>query len=207
MRCSAHSIRLSDWLPRRLTNARPSAPAGGLRPENRTPVPRGNGECLAKTPCDAVSESAALCHFVIDMLVNRPISFGSAPTAEVCSPALQLLIQPLTHFRPWFHTARHQEVSRVRRESHARFCERPVVKFQSAYSPTLDVQDMPQKVDFTLGTVEGLRQALIRKARPLIVQGDDSSGRSRQVLHSFRGCVRLSPLQPVSRAQTGPDQD
>src|SRR5207247_7449577 len=54
-------IRLSDCLLRRLTNARPSAPAAGPRPESRTPVPPGTGWCLAMTPCDAVSGSAARC--------------------------------------------------------------------------------------------------------------------------------------------------
>ncbi len=39
-------------------------------------------------------------HFVIDILVDCPISLRRAPAAEVGSPALQLLIQPLAHFRP-----------------------------------------------------------------------------------------------------------
>src|SRR5260370_23401921 len=45
------------------------------------------------------------------MLVDRPISLRGAPAIEVCSPALQLLIQPFAHYRPWAHIARLQQVS------------------------------------------------------------------------------------------------
>ena len=45
----------------------------------------------------------------MDMLVDRPISLRGAPAIEVCSPALQLLIQPFAHYRPWAHIARLQQ--------------------------------------------------------------------------------------------------
>src|SRR5947207_2130204 len=51
-------IRLSDWIHRKLTNARPSALADVSRPGDQTPVPRRTGGCLATTPCGAFSESA-----------------------------------------------------------------------------------------------------------------------------------------------------
>src|SRR5205807_7778813 len=44
-------IRLSDWLHRRLTPARLLAPGVVGPPTSHTPVPRGTGGCLAKTPC------------------------------------------------------------------------------------------------------------------------------------------------------------
>jgi hypothetical protein len=103
-------IRLSDWLHHRLTNARASVPAGARRPKSRTPGPQGTRGCLAKTPGGAASGSASLCHRHAG---RRPISLRRARAAEVCSPALQLLIQPLTHFRPRFYIARHQQVSHV----------------------------------------------------------------------------------------------
>src|SRR6266571_1287675 len=54
-------IRLSDWLHRRLTPARLLAPVVGP-PTSHTPVPRGTGGCLAKTPCAAFSRNSAHDH-------------------------------------------------------------------------------------------------------------------------------------------------
>jgi len=61
-------IRLSDWLHRRLTNARPSAPGVAPPPWNRTPVPQGTGGALRR---HLVTPPQKVPHFVIDMLVNR----------------------------------------------------------------------------------------------------------------------------------------
>jgi len=72
-------IRLSDWLHRRLTNARPSAPGVAPPPWNRTPVPQGTGGCLATTPCDASSESAALCHRHARQPPGRPCLWNHSP--------------------------------------------------------------------------------------------------------------------------------
>src|SRR5450759_2256639 len=53
-------------------------------------------------------------HFVIDMLLNRPVGLARGTAAEVCSPAFQYLIQPLAHLFPWVHVARHQQLSHFR---------------------------------------------------------------------------------------------
>src|SRR5882757_5683086 len=65
-------IRLSDWLHRRLTNARPLALADAIRPKVHTPVPRETGGCRATTPCGAFLENAAPCHIHADQPPGRP---------------------------------------------------------------------------------------------------------------------------------------
>ena len=55
------SIRLSDWLHRRLTYARPVAPGGERPPKVHTPVPQGTGGCLARTPCLAEYRDRCPC--------------------------------------------------------------------------------------------------------------------------------------------------
>src|SRR5260370_37880632 len=65
-------IRLSDWLHRRLTNARPLGLRDAARPKVHTPVPRGTGGCRATTPCDAFSENAAPCHIHADRPPDKP---------------------------------------------------------------------------------------------------------------------------------------
>src|SRR5450759_4662707 len=104
-------IRLSDWFHRRLTNARPSAL--GVAPPHRTEHPFLR-ELAGALRRHLVTPPQKVPHFVIDMLVNRPVRLARGTAAEVCSPAFQYLIQPLAHLFPWLHVARHQQLSHFR---------------------------------------------------------------------------------------------
>src|SRR5580692_2703666 len=55
-------IRLSEWFHRRLTYARLWDLVAVKRPTIRTPVLLRTGECLARTPCAAFSESSVPDH-------------------------------------------------------------------------------------------------------------------------------------------------
>src|SRR5208283_718642 len=65
------------------------------------------GELMGALRGHLLAPSQKVPYLVVDMLVNRPISLRRAPTAEIRAPAVQCLVQPFAHFRPWPHVAGH----------------------------------------------------------------------------------------------------
>src|SRR5450759_1048021 len=101
-------------------------------------------------------------HCVIDMLVNRPVSLARRTTAEVCSPAFQYLIQPLTHLFPWLHVARHQQLSHFRLDPGHALLRRTVPEILPPRSRTVVRSEcVSQKIESLLTGVPDTRLLLV----------------------------------------------
>src|ERR1035438_9742990 len=72
------------------------------------------GELAGALRGHLVTPSQKVPYRVVDISVNRPVSLAPSAPAKVCSPAVQNLIQPLTHLFPGGYVTRHQMVSHFR---------------------------------------------------------------------------------------------